>query len=78
LRRVALDSGGNLGDYARGWDLSASDNGTSWRTPRHGERRRPTDQHRHPADPSPLPADHLTSTASAGNWWTIADIRLYD
>ena len=26
-----IDSGGNLGDYARGWELSASDDGTTWR-----------------------------------------------
>ncbi|NUT52567.1 MAG: glucan endo-1,6-beta-glucosidase, partial [Saccharothrix sp.] len=32
FRRVALDSGGNLGDYARGWSLSVSDDGVGWRT----------------------------------------------
>ena len=31
FRRVAIDSGGNLGDYARAWQLSASDDGTTWR-----------------------------------------------
>ena len=27
-----IDTGDNLGDYPRGWQLSVSDDGTNWRT----------------------------------------------
>jgi glucosylceramidase len=76
FRRVAIDSGGNLGDYARGWQLSASDDGITWRTLAAGEG---TGQLTN-VDVRRTHARYLriTSTASAGNWWSIADIRLYD
>jgi glucosylceramidase len=76
FRRVAIDSGGNLGDYARGWQLSASDDGTTWRTLASGAG---TGQLTN-VDVRRTSARYLriTSTASAGNWWSIADLRLYD
>jgi glucosylceramidase len=76
FRRVAIDSGGNLGDYARGWQLSASDDGTTWRTLATGGG---TGQLTN-VDVRRTSARYLriTSTASAGNWWSIADLRLYD
>ncbi len=75
FRRLAIDSGGNLGDYARGWQLSASDNGTTWRTLATGAGVGQLTN----VDLRPTRARYLriTSTASAGNWWSISDIRLY-
>ena len=72
---VAIDSGGNLGDYARGWQLSASDNGATWRTLASGAGVGQLTT----VDLSPIRARYLriTGTASAGNWWSIADIRVY-
>ena len=32
FRQVALDSGGNAGDYARGYDVAVSNDGVHWRT----------------------------------------------
>ena len=75
FRRVAIDSGGNLGDYARGWELAVSHDGTAWRTLATGSG---TGQLTN-VDVPPTRARYLrvTSTAAAGNWWSIADIRLY-
>ncbi|GHJ47611.1 hypothetical protein Cs7R123_49530 [Catellatospora sp. TT07R-123] len=75
LRRVAIDSGGNLGDFARGWQLSVSDDGTHWRVVADGQATGQLTT----VDLPPTRARHLrvTATASAGNWWSIADLRLY-
>ena len=76
FREVAIDSGGNLGDYARGWQLSASDNGTDWRTVASGAGSGQLTT----VDLPPAHARYLriTNTGSAGNWWSIADVRLYN
>jgi glucosylceramidase len=76
FRRVALDSGGNLGDYARGWQLSVSDNGSGWRTLATGTGVGQLTE----IDVRRTGARHLrvTSTGTTGNWWSVADIRLYD
>jgi glucosylceramidase len=76
FRRVAVDSGGNLGDFARGWRLSASDDGATWRTLATGTgvgQLTTIDVRRTSAR-----FLRITSTAAAGNWWSVADIRLYD
>ncbi|MBY8879351.1 discoidin domain-containing protein [Actinacidiphila acidipaludis] len=75
FRRVDIDSGDNLGDYARGWQLSVSDDGTTWRTAASGTG---TGQ----LTSVDLPPTHaryvrVTQTGSAGNWWSLADLRLY-
>ncbi|MEP7054636.1 MAG: discoidin domain-containing protein [Actinomycetota bacterium] len=73
--RVAIDSGGNLGDYARSWQLSASDDGTSWRPLADGigtGQLTTVD-----VDPTEARFLRITSTGSSGSWWSIADIRLY-
>jgi glucosylceramidase len=75
FRRVAIDSGGNLGDYARGWQLSISDDGTSWRTVATGTGVGQLTE----VDVRRTSARYLriTSTGTADSWWSIADIRLY-
>jgi glucosylceramidase len=76
FRRVALDSGGNLGDYARTWELSVSDDGSTWRSLATGvgvgqlttiDVRRTSARY-----------VRITSTGTASNWWSIADLRLYN
>jgi glucosylceramidase len=76
FRRVAVDSGGHLGDYARGWRLSASDDGTTWRTLATGTGAGQLTT----VDVRRTAARYLriTATGTAANWWSIADIRLYD
>ena len=75
FRRVAIDSGDYAGDYARGWELTASTDGTTWRTLARGAG---TGQLTN-VDVRPTRARYLrvTSTGSSGSWWSIADLRLY-
>jgi glucosylceramidase len=76
FRQVAIDSGGNLGDYAHGWQLSASDDATSWRplATGTGAGQLTTVDLDHPIRARYL---RITATAAASNWWSISDIRLY-
>ncbi|WBQ05529.1 discoidin domain-containing protein [Kribbella sp. CA-293567] len=76
FRRVAIDSGGNLGDYARGWQVSTSFDGTTWRPLASGAG---TGQLTN-VDVKPTRARYvrISSTGRAGNWWTLADVRLYN
>jgi glucosylceramidase len=73
--RVALDSGDNLGDYARGWQVSVSDDGVHWRTAASGAGTGQLTT----AELRPTVARYLrvTQTGTAGNWWSLADLRLY-
>ncbi|PSL56007.1 glucosylceramidase [Saccharothrix carnea] len=75
FRRVAIDSGGNLGDYARGWRLAVSDDGTDWRTVASGAGAGQSTT----VDLPRTRARYLrvSTTAAAGNWWSVADVRLY-
>jgi glucosylceramidase len=74
--RVAVDSGGSLGDYARNWQLETSDDGTNWtiRASGTGSAQLTT------IDVPSTKARYLriSSTGDAGNWWSIADVRLYN
>jgi len=75
FRRLALDSGGNLGDYARGYEVSVSDNGTDWRTVAQGAgvgQLTTID-----VDRTRARYLRISTTASADNWWSVADVRLY-
>lgn len=73
--RVAIDAGGFAGDYVRGWQLAASNDGTTWRTIASGEGKGQLTT----IDVRPTNTRHLriTSTGTAGNYWSIADLRLY-
>ncbi|MEH0544206.1 discoidin domain-containing protein [Streptomyces sp. B21-105] len=75
FRRLAIDSGDNLGDYARQWQLSVSNDKTTWRTAATGTG---TGQLTN-VDLPLTRARYLrvTATGTAGNWWSLADIRLY-
>ena len=73
--RVAIDSGGNEGDYARSWQLETSIDGVTWIAAASGAG---TGQ----LTNVDLPATtarylRISSVGSAGNWWSISDIRLY-
>ncbi|MFF7194669.1 discoidin domain-containing protein [Streptomyces sp. NPDC008079] len=74
--RVAVDSGDNLGDYARGWQISTSDDGVTWRTAAAGTG---TGQLTVADLPRRTTARYVrvTSTGTAANWWSLADLRLY-
>ncbi len=74
FRRVAIDSGGNLGDYARNWQLEVSRDGTTWRSVATGQS---TGQLTNIDVRTSARFLRITSTGAASNWWSIADIRLY-
>ena len=75
FRRIAIDSGGNIGDYARGWQVSTSFDGTSWHPLASGAS---TGQLTN-VDVRPTRARfiRITSTGTSDHWWSLADVRLY-
>ncbi|MEU1471878.1 discoidin domain-containing protein [Streptomyces sp. NPDC005761] len=75
FRRVAIDSGDNLGDYARDWQLSVSDDGRRWRTVGRGTGTGQLTT----VDLPPTSARFLrvTQTGTSDSWWSLADVRLY-
>jgi glucosylceramidase len=77
VRRVVLDTGADRGDFPRGYELYTSTDGSTWSAA--------------PAaagagvgqlttiDIAPTPARYIraVSTASAPQWWSVADLRVY-
>jgi glucosylceramidase len=75
FRRVAVDAGGNLGDYARGWRLEVSSDGTNWHVAAAGVGAGQLENVDLPE--TTVRYLRISTTQSVGNWWSIADIRLY-
>ncbi|MFD7153260.1 discoidin domain-containing protein [Kribbella sp. NPDC059898] len=75
FRQVALDSGGNAGDYARDYDVAVSNDGSSWQTVSSGA----SSSQLTTVTFRPTHARYIrvTQTGSAGNWWSLADLRVY-
>ncbi len=75
FRQVALDSGGNLGDYAHGQSVAVSNDGSRWRTVADGT----SNSQLTTIDLPPTRARYIrvTQTGTAGNWWSLADVRIY-
>ena len=75
FRQVAIDSGDSTGDYARGWSVQTSRDGTHWRTAASGAGTGQLTT----ADVEITVARYVrvTSTATSGSWWSVADLRLY-
>jgi glucosylceramidase len=76
FRRVVLDTGASTGDFARSWTLQVSNDASGWRTLASGTG---TGQ----LTTIDVPRTHarylrVVSTGSADNWWSVADLRLYD
>ena len=76
FRRVVLDTGASTGDFARSWTLQVSNDAGGWRTLASGTG---TGQ----LTTIDVPRTHarylrVVSTGSADNWWSVADLRLYD
>lgn len=76
FRRIAIDSGGNTGDYARGWQVSTSFDGSSWHPLASGTG---TGQLTN-VDVRQTRARfvRISSTATSDHWWSLADVRLYN
>ncbi|WP_328718809.1 discoidin domain-containing protein [Streptomyces sp. NBC_00247] len=72
--RVVFDTGSSTGDYPRGYTASVSTDGTHWTdvvtdAPGAGQFTTVDLPHRQ------VRYVRLTLTASAGNWWSVADVR---
>jgi glucosylceramidase len=73
--RVSVDSGGNLGDFARAWTLEASDDGITWRTLATGASTGQLTEIDVPRTRARWL--RITNTGTSGSWWSVADVRLY-
>jgi glucosylceramidase len=75
FREVALDSGGQLGDFAATWQVATSNDGVHWSKPVTGS----STGQLTTVELRPTKARYLrvTSTATSANWWSLADLRLY-
>ena len=75
FRQIAIDSGDNLGDFAQGYKVEISRDGRRWTTVAEGQATGQLTT----VSVRPTLARHLriSSTRTAGNWWSLADIRLY-
>ena len=76
VRRVVLDTGADTGDFPRGYTLLTSTDGDALERARHGRRRRAADHDRHPGDRSARFL-RVVQTATAPQWWSVADVRVY-
>ncbi|MEV0801930.1 discoidin domain-containing protein [Kribbella sp. NPDC050281] len=75
FRQLALDSGGQLGDFAATWNVAVSNDGTHWSKPITGNSTgQLTTVTLHPTLARYI---RLTSTSTSDHWWTLADLRLY-
>jgi glucosylceramidase len=75
VRRVVLDTGADVGDYPRGFTLLTSIDGTAWREAAGGT----GDGQLTTIDIPATAARFLrvVQTASAPQWWSVAELRVY-
>ena len=76
VRRVVLDTGADTGDFPRSYALLTSTDGTHWSGGAPGRRRRAAG----PRSTSRRPAARfvqVVQTATAPQWWSVAEVRIY-
>jgi glucosylceramidase len=75
ISRVVLDTGADRGDFPRGYELSTSRDGVTWTPAVSGAGAGQLTK----IDFPPTTARHVrvTQTASAPQWWSVADLRVY-
>jgi glucosylceramidase len=73
--QVVLDTGSSTGDYARGWSVQVSDDGGTWRQVATGTGTGQLTTIGVPATGARYV--RVQQTGSAGNWWSVADVRFY-
>ena len=75
VRRVVLDTGADRTDFPRGYELYASTDGSTWSLVATGA----GDGQLTTIDIPPTAARHLrvVQTATAAQWWSVADVRVY-
>ena len=72
--KVVMDSGGSTGDYARGYQIAVSGNGTTWTTVGSGTGTTAVVTAAVPAQTARYV--RITQTGSASSWWSIAELNL--
>jgi len=76
--RLVMDSGGSTNDYARGYAIYVSDNGTDWATQTAIRTGTGTGAVIDTSFTSVTKRYvRIVQTGSAGNWWSISDLNLY-
>jgi len=75
FRQVALDSGGQIGDFAASWSVAVSNDGQHWSKPVVGT----SSGQLTTVELKPSHARYLriTSNSTSDHWWSLADLRLY-
>ncbi|MDP9133545.1 MAG: discoidin domain-containing protein [Actinomycetota bacterium] len=75
ISRVVLDTGADRGDFPRGYELSTSRDGVTWTPAASGAGAGQLTT----IDFAATTARHIrvTQTASAPQWWSVADLRVY-
>jgi glucosylceramidase len=76
FRRVVLDTGADTGDFPRGYALSTSSDGTHWSDAVTGSGSGQLTAIDLP--PTRARFVRVVQTGTAPNWWSVADLRLYD
>jgi beta-glucosidase len=73
--RLVMDSAGSASDYARGYRVELSDNGTTWRQAATGTGTAALLSV--PLGPQTASYLRITQTSAASSWWSIAELNLY-
>jgi glucosylceramidase len=74
IGRIVFDTGASTGDYPRGYEITASTDGTTWGPVRSvGAGQFTTGEVRG----RPVRYVRITLTADSGSWWSVADVRAY-
>ena len=75
VRRVVLDTGADTGDFPRGYELATSEDGQHWTTAASGSGSGQLTAIDVPATRARFV--RVTQTATAPQWWSVADLRIY-
>jgi glucosylceramidase len=76
VRKLVFDTGVNLGDYPRGYNVTVSPDGTTWSSPvasgaGTGQLTAVT------LSGAPVRYVRMTLNAASGSWWSVADVRAF-
>jgi glucosylceramidase len=75
VRRVVLDTGADAGDFPRGYSLEASTDGSHWTAVAHGSGAGQLTTIDIPATAARFL--RVVQTATAPQWWSVAELRVY-
>jgi beta-glucosidase len=73
---IDMDSGGSIGDYARGYNVEVSNNGTSWTSVATGTGTSSPEIVTFPTQTAQYIEVVLTASSST-NWWSLAEFTVY-